>query len=141
MVSIALFARPHLTLKTGETRCGCKTLSKTGRTARPYAPAATVFLFTSIIELTVPRTPSFCIRLLEKGSEGSACRISFKEKLSGRLKSIEWLESPPRDGNEKLRSLCRLHRPRRKCHIRSSHEHCNRTDQFIRAQVQKQSPE
>ena len=44
-----------------------------------------MFLFTSIIKFTVPRTPSFSIRLLEKGSEGSSYRISFKEKLSGRL--------------------------------------------------------
>ena len=65
--------------------CGCKTLSKTRQTTRPYASTATVFLFTSIIEFTVPRTPSFSIRLLEKGSEGSSCRISFKEKLSGCL--------------------------------------------------------
>ena len=64
--------------------CGCKTLSKTRRTTRLYAPTATVFLFNSIIKFTVPRTPSFSIRLLEKGSEGSACGISFKEKLLGR---------------------------------------------------------
>ena len=44
-----------------------------------------MFLFTSIIEFTVPRTASFSSRLLEKGSEGSSCIISFKEKLSGRL--------------------------------------------------------
>ena len=60
-------------------------MSKIGRIARPYAPAATVFLFTSIIKFTVPRTPSFSIRLLEKGSEGSSYIISFKEKLSGHL--------------------------------------------------------
>ena len=42
-----------------------------------------VFLFTSIIEFIVLRTPSFSIRLLEKGFEGSAYGISFKEKLSG----------------------------------------------------------
>ena len=71
--------------KTGGMVCGCKTLSKTGQTARPYAPAATVFLFTSIIEFIVPHTASFSLRLLEKGSEGSSCRISLKEKLSGRL--------------------------------------------------------
>ena len=76
-------------------------MSKTGRTARPYASGATVFLFTGIIEFTVPHTLSFSIHLLEKGSEGSSCRISFKEKLSGRLKSIEWLESPSRNGDEK----------------------------------------
>ena len=61
---------PSLCLKTGDMGCGCKTLSKTRRTARPYAPTAMVFLFTRIIEFTVPHTPSFCIRLLEKGSEG-----------------------------------------------------------------------
>ena len=43
------------------------------------------FLFTSIIEFTVPRTPCFCIRLLEKGLVGSAYGISFKEKLLGHL--------------------------------------------------------
>ena len=58
-------------------------MSKTGRTARPYAPVATAFLFTSVIEFVVPTPPSFSIRLLEKGSEGSTCGISFKEKLSG----------------------------------------------------------
>jgi len=118
-----IFARPLLTLKTGDTGCGCKTLSKTGRTARPYAPAAMVFLFTSIIEFTVPRAPSFCICLLEKGSEGSAYRISFKEKLLGRLKSIEWLESPPRDENKKSQCSCRSHRPHRKCRTQTPHGH------------------
>ena len=72
--------------------CGCPTLSKTRRTARPYAPAAMAFLFTSIIEFTVPCTLSFSIRLLEKGLEGSACRISFKEKLSGRLSQSNGLD-------------------------------------------------
>ena len=42
-------------------------------------------MFTSIIKFTVPRTPSFSIYLLEKGSEGSSYRISFKEKLLGHL--------------------------------------------------------
>ena len=42
-------------------------------------------MFTSIIEFTVPRTPNVNIRLLEKGSEGFTCRISFREKLSDRL--------------------------------------------------------
>ena len=51
-----------------------------------------MFLFTSIIKFTVPRTPSFSIRLLEKGSEGSAYRISFKEKLSGRLSQSNSLD-------------------------------------------------
>ena len=61
-------------------------MSKIGRTTRPYALAATVFLFSGIIEFIVPHTLSFSIRLLEKGSEGSTYRISFKEKLSGRLR-------------------------------------------------------
>ena len=42
-------------------------------------------MFTSIIKFIVLRTLSFSIRLLEKGSEGSSYRISFKEKLSGHL--------------------------------------------------------
>ena len=42
-------------------------------------------MFTSIIEFTVPLTTSFSSRLPEKGLEGSSCRISFEEKLSGRL--------------------------------------------------------
>ena len=58
--------------------CGCKTLSKTKRTARPYVLVATTFLFTNITEFIVPRTPSFSIGLLEKGSEGSTCRISSR---------------------------------------------------------------
>ena len=44
-----------------------------------------MLLFTSIIKFIVPRTPSFSIRLLEKGSKGSSYRISFKERLSGHL--------------------------------------------------------
>jgi len=64
---------------------GCKTLSRTRRTARPYAPVAMVFLFTSIIEFTVPRTTSFTSHLPKKGLGGSSYRISSEEKLSGRL--------------------------------------------------------
>ena len=45
-------------------------------------------MFTSIIEFTVPRTASFSSHLLEKGSEGSSYRISFGEKLSGRLNQL-----------------------------------------------------
>ena len=80
-----LLARPLLTFKIGSTACGYKTLITTRRTARPYAPTAMVFLFTSIIEFTVPRTTSFSSRLPEKGLGGSSCRISFEEKLSSRL--------------------------------------------------------
>ena len=109
-----LFARPLLTFKTGDTVCGCKTLSKTRQTARPYASVSTMFSFISIIEFIVPHTPSFSIHLLEKGLEGSSYRISFKEKLSGHLKSIERLRSPSRDRNEKLRCSCRSHWPHHK---------------------------
>ena len=42
-------------------------------------------MFTSIIEFAVPRTPSFSLCLLKKGLVGSSYRITFKEKLSGRL--------------------------------------------------------
>ena len=124
--SVYLFRHPHRLTppyiwKTRDMGCGCKTLSTTRQIARPYAPVATVFLLTSIIEFIVPRSPSFSICLLEKGSEGSTCRISFKVKLSGRLKSIEWLGAPPREGNKKLRCSCRLHRPHRKHRTRTPH--------------------
>ena len=45
-------------------------------------------MFTSIIEFIVPRTASLSSRLLEKGSEGSSCRTSFEEKLSGQLNQL-----------------------------------------------------
>ena len=44
-----------------------------------------VFLFTSIIELIVPRSASLSSRLPKKGSKGSPYRTSFKEKLLGCL--------------------------------------------------------
>ena len=83
-----LFVRPLLTFKTGSTVCGYKTLNTTGRTVRPYVSTATVFLFTSIIKLTVPRAASLSSRLPEKGSEGSPCRTSFEGKLLGRLSQL-----------------------------------------------------
>ena len=43
-------------------------------------------------QILCPRTPSFSIRVLEKGLEGSACGISFKEKLSGRLSQSNGLD-------------------------------------------------
>ena len=49
-------------------------------------------MFTRIIEFTVPHTPSFRICLLKKGSKGFTCRISFKEKLSGRLSQLNGLD-------------------------------------------------
>ena len=45
-------------------------------------------MFTSIIEFAVFHTPSFSIRLLEKGLEGLACGMSFKEKSSSRLSQL-----------------------------------------------------
>ena len=118
-----LLARPLLTFKTGDTVCGCKTMSKTGRTARPYAPTAMVFLFTSIIEFIVTHTTSFSSCLLEKGSEGSSYRISFEEKLSGRLNQSNGLDRRRETRNKKWRCLCRLHRPHRKRWTRTPHEH------------------
>ena len=55
---------------------------------------ATVFFFTRIIEFIVPRTPSFNIRLLEKGLKGSTYGISFKEKLSGCLSQSSGSDRP-----------------------------------------------
>ena len=57
-------------------------------------------MFTSIVELTVPHAASLNPRLPEKGSEGSPCITSFEGKLSGRLKFIKRLGSPPRDKNK-----------------------------------------
>ena len=92
-----LFTRPLRTFGAEVTLCGYRTLSKTGRAGRPYAPVATVFLFSKIIELIVPRVSSFGIRLLMKGSEGSAYRISPKGEAVRSPKSIKRLESPSGD--------------------------------------------
>ena len=47
------------------------------------------FLFSKIIELTVPRVSNFGICLLMKGSEGSAYRISPKGEAVRSPKSIK----------------------------------------------------
>ena len=73
-----LLTRPLRTLETRGAKYGHKTLSKTGRTSRPYVPIATVFLFTRKIILNAPRVSSFDIYLLKKGLEGSAYRFSPK---------------------------------------------------------------
>ena len=94
-VSICLdiiFAQPLLMSKIRGAVCGYKTLNTTRRTARPYASTATVFLFTSIIELTVPHAACLSSCLPEKGSERSPCRISFKEKLLGHLNQSSGLD-------------------------------------------------
>ena len=46
--------RPLRTLETKGAAYGHKALSKTGRTSKPYAPIATVFLFTRKIILNAP---------------------------------------------------------------------------------------
>ena len=92
-----LLTRPLRTLGTRGTKCGHKTLSKTGRTSRPYAPIATVFLFTRKIILNAPCVSSFDVCLLKKGSEGPAYRISPKGEAVRSSKSIKRLESPSGD--------------------------------------------
>ena len=95
-----LLTRPLRTLETKDAKYGHKTLSKTGRTSRPYAPIATMFLFTRIIILNAPRVSSFDICLLKKGSEGSAYRVSPKGEAVRLPKLIKRLGSPPRYENK-----------------------------------------
>ena len=65
-----LLTQPLRTLETRGAKYGHETLNKTGRTSRPYASIATVFLFTRKIILSAPRVSGFDICLLKKGSEG-----------------------------------------------------------------------
>jgi len=62
--------RPLRTLETKGAAYGHKALSKTGRTSKPYAPIATVFLFTRKIILNAPRVPSLDVCLLKEGIGG-----------------------------------------------------------------------
>ena len=97
-----LFTRPLHTLETRGTKYGHKTLSKTGRTSRPYASVVTVFLFTRKIILNAPRVSSFDVCLLKKGSEGSAYRISPKGEAVRLPKLIKQLELPPRYEKQRI---------------------------------------
>ena len=108
-----LLTRPLRTLETRGAKYGHKTLSKIGRTSRPYAPIAMVSLFTKKITLNAPRVSSFDVCLLKKDSERFACRISPKGEAVRLPKLIERLESPLRYQNKNLRCSCRLHRPHR----------------------------
>ena len=103
-----LFTRSLRTFETGGTICGHRTLSKTGRTGRPYAPVATVSLFTRIIELTVPRVSNFGIHLLKKGSEGSAYRISPKGEAVRLPTLIKWLGLPLRYEKQRIAILMQV---------------------------------
>ena len=62
--------RPLHTLETKGATYRHKALSKTGRTSKPYAPIATVFLFTRKIILNAPRVPSLNVCLLKEGIGG-----------------------------------------------------------------------
>ena len=95
-----LLTRSLRTLETRGAKNGHKTLSKTGRTSRPYAPVATVFLFTRKITLNAPRVSSFDVCLLKKGLEGPAYRISPKGEAIRLPKLIERLGSPPKYENK-----------------------------------------
>ena len=103
-----LLTRPLRTLETKDAKYGHKTLSKTGRTSRPYAPTATVFLFTRIIILNAPVSPASNIYLLKKGSKGSAYRISPKGEAVRSPKPIKRLEPPPRYKKQRIAILMQV---------------------------------
>ena len=65
-----LFTRPLRTLETKGATYRHKALSKTGRTSKPYAPIATVFLFTRKIMLNASRVSSFDVCLPKEGIGG-----------------------------------------------------------------------
>ena len=65
-----LSTRPLRTLETKGATYRHKALSKTGRTSKPYAPIATVFLFTRKIMLNAPRVSSFDVCLPKEGIGG-----------------------------------------------------------------------
>ena len=95
-----LLTRPLRMLETRGTKYGHRTLSKTGRTSRPYASVATVCLFTRKIMLNAPRVSSFDVCLLRKDSKGSAYRISPKGEAIRLPKLIKRLGPPPRYENK-----------------------------------------
>ena len=75
--------RPLSTLETKGATYRHKALSKTGRTSKPYAPIATVFLFTRKIILNALRVSSFDVCLLKEGIGGAHLRnLPPKEKLT-----------------------------------------------------------
>jgi len=75
--------RPFSTLETKGATYRHKALSKTGRTSKPYAPIATVFLFTRKIILNALRVSSFDVCLLKEGIGGAHLRnLPPKEKLT-----------------------------------------------------------
>jgi len=65
-----LSTRPLRTLETKGATYRHKALSKIGRTSKPYAPIATVFLFTRKIMLNVSRVSSFDVCLPKEGIGG-----------------------------------------------------------------------
>ena len=103
-----LLAQPLHTLETKGATYGHKTLSKTGRTSRPYASIATVFLFARKIMLNAPRVSSFDVCLLKKGSEGSAYRISPKGETVRLPKLIKWLGPPLRYEKQRIAILMQV---------------------------------
>ena len=80
-----LLTRPLRTLATRGAKYGHKTLSKTGRTCRPYASIATVFLFTR--KTMLKRPPRLRLQRLpsQEGFGGVRLQSLPKEKLSGSL--------------------------------------------------------
>ena len=89
---------PFLALKPKGKVCGNKHWVKLVRLQETYASAATAFFAHQHDQSFCPYTPSFSLRLLEKGLEGSTYGISIEERPTGHPKSIEWLRSLLRDG-------------------------------------------
>ena len=103
-----LLTRPLRTLETKGMTYGSKTLSRTGRTSRPYASVATVLLFTRKIILNTPRVSSFDTCLRKKGLEGFAYRISPMGEAVRLPKSIKWLEPSPRYEKQRIAILMQV---------------------------------
>ena len=103
-----LLTRPLRTLETKGATYRHKTLSKTGRTSRPYASVAMVFLFTRQIILNTPRISSFDACLRKKDSEGSAYRIPPMGEAVRLPKSIKRLGPPPRYEKQRIAILMQV---------------------------------
>ena len=104
-----LLTRPLRTLETRGMKNGHKTLSKTGRTSRPYASVATGFLFARKImlkrlsHLQLQRLP-----FQKKVSKGSAYRVSPKGEAVRLPKLIKQLGSPLRYEKQRIAILMQV---------------------------------
>jgi len=74
---------PSLRLKTRDTVCGRKTLSKPGRTARTLRPSGYGVFTHQRDQSLCLRTPNLNLHLVRKGMEGPTYEMYIKERLSG----------------------------------------------------------